>query len=56
MELIARRTARDPITGDQPRRSLLEWLSSEKDWNMVEDTSAQIFLERMAVLEAQFPA
>lgn len=56
MEMIARRTARDPITGERPRRSLLEWLASEKDWNMVEDTSAQQFLGRMEQLETDFPA
>ncbi len=56
MEMIARRTARDPITGDQPRRSLIEWLTSEKDWNMVEDASAQRFLGRMESVAAEFPA
>jgi hypothetical protein len=55
MELIERRTSRDILTGDKVKLPLNEWLLHEKDWNAVEDLSAQNFLGRMEFLATEFP-
>jgi hypothetical protein len=53
-ELIERRTARSIDTGYTLKKPLLEWLLHEKDWNLVEDRSAEVFLARMERFASDF--
>jgi hypothetical protein len=52
-ELVVRRTSREIDVGDKNKLPLLEWVRLDRNWNAVEDRSAQRLEPRMRQLAAE---